>query len=55
MCFRSSLCSDVTEILDIVCLLALKVPRIFGRRICILPEMSVVGREHALATLLTKS
>lgn len=55
MYFRSCLCSDVTEILDIVNLFALKVPQIFGRKICFLPEMSVVGKEYTLVTPLTKS
>ena len=55
MYFRSCLCSDVTEILDIVNILALKVPQIFGRRIFIFPEMSVVEREHTLVTPLTRA
>ena len=54
MYFRSCLCSDVTEILDIVNLFALKFPQNFGRQICILPEMSIVGKEHAMVTPLTK-
>jgi hypothetical protein len=45
MYFRSCLCSEVTEILDIVNLLALRVPQIFGTRLCILPETSVVDRD----------